>query len=58
MGRPEKHVRMSIKIDPDLLQFFKKWCHENQDNMSAYIKRHILHIKKQYEAEQRIQREG
>jgi hypothetical protein len=51
MGRPKKEARLTIKIDPDLLKFFKQWCKENQDTMSGYVKRHILAVKREYEAQ-------
>jgi hypothetical protein len=50
MGRPKKEGRLTVKIDKDLLTFFSTWCHENQDTMSGYIKRHILDIKRKAEA--------
>ena len=52
MGRPKKPTRMSIKIDPDLLKFFKTYCKERQDTMSGYIKRHIDQLRRESESEQ------
>lgn len=51
MSSPKNTTRMSIKIDPDLLQFFKEYCQDRQDTMSGYIKRHIDQLRREEEAE-------
>lgn len=53
MGRPKKPTRMSIKIDPDLLKFFKEYCNARQDTMSGHIKRHIDELKRQEDIRQK-----
>jgi len=51
MARPKKENRLTIKIDSDLLNFFRRYCKDRQDTMSGHIKRHIDSLRRQEEAD-------
>ncbi len=55
MPRKQKEYRLNVKMKKDMYEFFQKWCESNADNMSAYIKRHILEIKRRHEEQRRPQ---